>query len=490
MIRIRSRHLATVAALASPTTASAHGFGALYNLPVPFWLYGWAASATLVVSFVIAGLFLSAAPRPAALASRDISNTLWVRGLRRLLPALRLFAVFLLLLCIVTGYFGSRDPVRNFGPTFFWIIFLLLFTYMTVLLGNLYAALNPWRTIASGIGRSWQGYTHGRLRYPAWLGDWPALALYMGFIWFELFGTGKPKPLALFLAGYTLLNLGGVWLVGSRIWFRHCEFFAVFLRLVALLAPFDYRRDQTGSAGKLYLRWPLAGLVAERPAHLSTVAFALAMLATTAFDGLKATRWWVSLFWGDPTGVLTAWAGVPPINAMGVVRPWFIAWESLWLFASPFLYLGAYLATIWLAKRLTGSQRPVRSLALDFAYALLPIAIVYNVTHYATLILTHGLKIISLASDPFGWKWDLFGTALHFRAPFLPDMGAVWHTQVGLILLGHIASVWVAHLIALRVFPSRKAALLSQLPMLILMVGFTVAGLWILAQPLTVMLMR
>ena len=218
--------------------------------------------------------------------------------------------------------------------------------------------------------------------------------------------------------------------------------------LVALLAPFDYRRDETGSTGKLYLRWPLAGLVSERPAHLSTVAFALAMLSTTAFDGLKATQWWVSLFWGDPTGLLTAWAGVPPVNAIAVVRPWFIAWESLWLFASPFLYLGAYLATIWLAKRLTGSQRPMRSLALDFAYALLPIAIVYNVTHYATLILTHGLKIISLASDPFGWRWDLFDTAFEFRAPILPDMGAVWHTQVGLILFGHVVSVWVAHLIA------------------------------------------
>ncbi|MAA74759.1 MAG: hypothetical protein CMN28_08640 [Salinisphaeraceae bacterium] len=477
-------------ALIMPGVALAHGFGALYNLPVPFWLYGWSASATLIVSFVVAGVFLSGRPPRAEAAGRDISHTVWVRGLRRLLPLLRLMSVFLLLLCIATGFFGHRDPLRNFSLTFFWIIFLLLFTYLTALLGNIYAAINPWQTITGSINRPWRGYSRGRLHYPAWLADWPALVLYMGFIWFELFGTGRPQPLATFLTIYTVLNLGGVWLVGSRAWFRHCEFFGVFLRLMALLAPFDFRRDQQSGRARLRLRWPFAGLITERPTHISTVAFALAMLATTAFDGLKATQWWVSLFWGDPTGWLTAWAGAPPVNAIATLRPWFIAWESFWLFAAPFLYLGAYLVTIWLARSLTRSTRPVSQLALDFGYTLLPIAIVYNITHYATLILTHGLKIISLASDPFGWRWDLFGTALHFRAPILPDMGVVWHSQVGLILFGHIVSVWVAHLIALRIFPSRGRALLSQLPMLALMVGFTVAGLWILAQPLTVMLLR
>ncbi len=116
---------------------------------------------------------------------------------------------------------------------------------------------------------------------------------------------------------------------------------------------------------------------------------------------------------------------------------------------------------------------------------LLPIAFVYHLTHYATLILSHGLKIISLASDPFGWQWNLFGTLHSYRAPILPDMAVVWHSQVGLILIGHVVSVWVAHRVALQVFGVRGKAMLSQLPMLALMIGFTIAGLWILAQPLT-----
>ena len=238
------------------------------------------------------------------------------------------------------------------------------------------------------------------------------------------------------------------------------------------------------------LRWPFSGLLRERPNSLSTVAFALAMLSTTAFDGLRATQWWVWLFWRDTTGWLTALVGRPPISALELLRPWYIRWELFWLLISPFLYLAAYLACLWLAKQLTRSPRPLRELALDFGYSLLPIALVYHATHYSTLLLTQGLKIVSLFSDPFGWGWNLFGSAQLLRAPILPAMGTVWHTQVGLILFGHVLSVCVAHRIALRIWPGRRLALLSQLPMLLLMVAFTVAGLWILAQPLTVELMR
>lgn len=466
--------------------AAAHGFGALYNLPVPFWLYGWTAGATVVVSFLIAAVFLTGQAGTAGGGSIVLTPPPGARWLRRVLATA---AVCLLVLCMVTGYFGNRDPVRNFSMPFFWVIFLLLLPYLTVLVGNVYGLLNPWQTLVGWLGRLRRGWTRGRVGYPERLGDWPAVVLYLGFIWFELFGTGKPRALAEFLTAYTALNLFGVWLVGVRAWFRHCEFFAVFLRLVGHMAPVEYGRDDAGRR-VIRLRWPFAGLLAHRPAHLSTVVFALAMLSTTAFDGLKATQWWVRLFWGDPTGLLTQWAGAQPVKAIGLVRPWFIAWETLWLLASPFLYLGLYLLTIRLAKWLTGSPRPTRDLALDFGYTLLPIAIVYNITHYATLILTHGLKVISLASDPFGWRWDLFGTALKFRAPILPDMGVVWHSQVGLILLGHIISIWLAHVVALRVFGSRWRAFCSQVPMLALMVAFTVFGLWILAQPLTMMLLR
>lgn len=480
-MRLRLRPLAA-GALLLPLEAVAHGFGRLYNLPVPFWLYAWACGATLVLSFLLVAWFATApAAAQAAPGGREVARSI---HLRRALPALRGLSLALLLLCIATGLIGNRDPFRNFSMTFFWVWFVLGFAYLCALAGDLYAALNPWRVLADAIGRVARGYAAGRVPYPQSLGDWPALVLYLGFISIELFGHGRPASLGAALAAYTLLNLAGVWLVGARAWFAHCEFFSVFLRLVALMAPIEYRD------GGVRWRAPFSGLVHERPAHLSTVVFALAMLSTTAFDGLRATQWWVRLFWGDPTGLVTMLAGERPLLVFPMLRPWYTAWETAWLLASPFLYFALYLAFVALGKLLARSERPLRELALDFGYTLLPIALVYSVTHYATLILTQGVKIVSLASDPFGWGWNLFGTAGLWRAPILLPMGWLWHGQVVLILLGHLVSVYVAHLVALRVFPTRGRALVSQLPQLALMVLFTVAGLWILAQPLTTESMR
>lgn len=477
--------------LTVPAGAAAHGFGRLYNLPVPFWLYAWASSSALLLSFLLIGYFAVTPAGVDQAASRDLDRSALAAGLRRLRPLLQAASVFALLLSIATGAFGNRDPYRNFSMTAFWVVFLLGFTYLTALVGNLWAAVNPWRVLATGLDRVWRGYARGRLRYPEALGDWPALALYLGFIGFELFGHGRPLSLAVALAGYSLLNLLGVGLIGARDWFRHCEFFSLFLRLIALMAPLDYQAGEApGQRGRLRLRRPFTGLLQERPAQLGTVVFALAMLSTTSFDGLRATQWWVALFWWDPTGIVTALAGDRPGALYAELRPWYIRWEIFWLLASPFLYLGAYLACLSLAKAITRSPRPLRELALDFGYSLLPIALVYHMTHYATLLLNQGLKIVSLASDPFGWHWNLFGTVRLLRAPILPEMGLVWHSQAGLILFGHLVSVYLAHRVALRVFPTRRQALLSQLPMLLLMVTLTVAGLWILSQPLTVERMR
>lgn len=470
-----------------PLVAQAHGFGRLYNLPVPFWLYAWTASAVLIVSFLLAAYFAQASSESSREPGEYPHKATRLHRLRWGLPWLKALSVFLLLLCLVTAFFGNPDPYRNFSMTFFWVVFLLGFTYATAVIGNIYAAINPWRVIAETIGWCSQRYRQGLFTYPKTLGTWPALVLYLGFIWLELFGHGKPLSLGWMLLTYTGINLLGAGLVGITAWFRHCEFFSVYLRLIALMAVVDYApASSNGERATLQWRKPLVGLIQTRATQWGTVVFVLAMLSTTTFDGLRATLIWVRLFWSDPTGWVTALAGSRPIMDIAALRPWYIAWETLWLVALPLVYLGVYLVFIWLTQRLAGSQRPVRNLAFDFAYTLLPIVLVYHMTHYATLMLTQGLKILSLASDPFGWGWDIFGTAMHFRAPILPGMGLVWHTQVGLILLGHMASVYLSHRVALRVLPSRGRAFLGQLPMLLLMILFTLVGLWVLAQPLTV----
>jgi hypothetical protein len=154
------------------------------------------------------------------------------------------------------------------------------------------------------------------------------------------------------------------------------------------------------------------------------------------------------------------------------------------LFVSPFVYLAVYGLFVWLMKIVTRSTRTVRDLALQFAFTLVPIAFVYNITHYYTLLLAEEPAIVTMISDPFGLGWNLFGTAKLYRPPIILLADQVWHTQVGLILFGHIVSVYLAHLQALKLFPKGRQGVWSQLPMLALMMLLTTVGLRILSLPI------
>ncbi len=112
----------------------------------------------------------------------------------------------------------------------------------------------------------------------------------------------------------------------------------------------------------------------------------------------------------------------------------------------------------------------------------MPIAIAYQVAHYYTYLLIQGQGIISHLSDPFGWGWDLFGTAGCEIRIGIVDAAFVWYSQVVLIVAGHVIAVYLAHLISLRLFGDPKRALRSQFPMLALMILYTISSLWILSQ--------
>jgi hypothetical protein len=485
---VRAREFPAAALLAGvllPLPAGAHSFGRMYNLPVPLWLYLYGAAAALLLSFLVVAWFVASPVQHGAGAGVELGQRPWLRMLRRLhLPELcRGLSLLGLLLCIASGLFGTQNPYVNFNMTAFWVGFVLGLSYLTALLGDLYAWLNPWRTLADAQAWLARRLLPGRrapLRYPPALAWWPALGLYLAFIWIELFGYLKPLPLSLTLLAYTGLNLLGAALFGRAAWFRHGELFAVYLGLVARMAPLQHGPARSG----LRLRWPFAALLDEGLPHLSLLLFVLFMLSSTAFDGLRETVPWVKLFWGDVYGLLKPWVGDNFIAAYAGLRPWFLAWESAALLLSPFLYLAVYRLFVWLMRLLTASKRSLRELALRFGPCLLPIALVYNVSHYYTLLLTQGVKLPALASDPLGRGWNLLGTRDWFSAAVIPDAGVVWHVQVGLIVLGHIVSVYLAHLEALRLFPERRRATLSQVPMLLLMVAFTTAGLWILSQPI------
>ena len=469
----------------------AHSFGVVYTLPVPFWLYGWGASAALVASFLVVGYFSQQRPAGTQPWTRDISHSPFIVVLRkiRFIGLLRALSVGALALCIATGLWGSPEAYDNFNMTFFWIVFVLGFSYLTALVGNLFDAISPWKILSLLIGKLSATYERGLFTYPLRLAYWPALLAYIGFIWIELFGKTSPESLAWLLVFYSVWNIVGAGVFGRRDWFAYCEFFAVFLRLLATMAPIDYRAGEGNSSSRLLLRKPFSGTLSIPVSQLSLVVFILFMLSSTAFDGLHETLVWKKLFWRDLyLSHLQYLTSTNPLAAFPAMARLYGHWQSVWLVVSPFLYLAIYMLFIALTRYAASNQSAVtpstRELALRFAPSLLPIALVYHIAHYYTLIQTQGVKIINLASDPFGNSSDWFGTANWLRGSIVPDLTTVWHSQVGLIVLGHIVSVYLAHRIALTTFPKHKQALRSQLPMLVLMVFFTTAGLWILSKPI------
>ena len=177
--------------------AEAHSFGVIYNLPIPFWMYAFAASATLALSFLMIGFFISGKGSKPILQGREIEAVVphitWT--------IFRYLSVFLLALTILTGIFGTERPLNNFSMTFFWVGFVLGFAYLTAMIGNVYDFISPWRFICDAIGRFLPLFFRGHVRYPPWLAYYPALLLYMVFIWLELLGLTTPRTLGLILLG-------------------------------------------------------------------------------------------------------------------------------------------------------------------------------------------------------------------------------------------------------------------------------------------------
>lgn len=437
-----------------PESVSAHAFGVLYNLPVPFWLYLYGAAGALIVSFLVIGYFVTNSTGRFSYPERQ-----WKLNFGWLTDLLKILSIIFWVLAIFAGFLGTQSPVDNFNMTFFWVIFLLGLTYLVAIFGDLWDVLNPWKISSEWLEKI-LGKGDGLVKYPKRLGYLPALLFYFILIWLELFGVVTPLKLSLSILIYTILNFLGIILVGRKDWFEYFEFFSVFFKIIAKISPVEKRE------GKIYLRPPFVGAVKNESFDISLVIFILFMLSSTAFDGFHSTIPAVRFFeflGGDNFQII----------------------QKLSLFLAPFLYFLIYIALMWVAKILTSIKISTLELSKRFAFSLIPIAFVYNFAHYFTLLLTQGQDIIRIISDPFGLNWNLFGTADYSVNLAVINAGFVWHTQVAAILIGHIAAVLVAHIIALEVFPSHKKALLSQIPMLILMVMYTVSGLWILSQPIT-----
>jgi hypothetical protein len=453
----------------------AHALVARQDLPIPAWLFAWAASVVLIVSFFA----LSAGWRTPRLEQDNwrpfgegLSRALLNRGTEVLAGAI---GVFLLGVAVWSGLHGTEDPTTNFSLTFLFVTCWLGFPLFSVLVGDVFRPFNPWRAIGRVFGGAFQAFAGQRaahLAYPEWLGRWPAAAGLVAFVWLEIVygASGVSVGLtpheagiaALAYSGYTLAMMA---LFGAEEWASRGETFSVYFNMFSQLAPLEVRD------GRLGRRRPFSA--ATRWATVpGSVAMVVASIATTSFDGAQEGALKDAI---NSTFNRLVDAGASLSNALRMTDSIYIAVCLLGV-AALFL-LGVQ------GMRTVRNAPPARRLRSGFAHTLIPIAFAYLVAHYFSLfVFQEQAQFTYLLSDPLGNGSDIFGTASRGIDYGLIGATGVWYVQVAALVTGHVCGLTMAHDRAIAWWEDYRQASRSQYWMLAVMVGFTCFGLYLLSS--------
>jgi hypothetical protein len=448
-----------------PSTAVAHGLVGKQDLPIPRWLFAWAAAIVLVVSFVALALLW-----PSPRWQRTPESSL-VRLPRLVDPLCGAVGVAIFVLAVYAGLAGNPSANENLLPTLVFVIFWVGLPIVSFLFGDVFRALNPWRAIGRLSG--WLVARVGRaappepLPYPRRLGYWPAAIGIVAFVWVELIYSGRtdPSKLALLALAYAVVQLVGMSIYGVDAWSRRADAFGVYFGLFARLSP---------------LRWTRRALHGRRPfsaaAEFEVLPGAAALICfaigTTSFDGFSLHALWTSI----------AHTLQDAFRALGLTPGTALQWAfTIGLLGVVGLVYGFYRLGIE-GVRTIAPDRSAGELAGAFAHTLIPIALAYVIAHYFGLLAYQGQAIAYLASDPLGDGTNLFGTANAAIDYTWISATAVWYVQVATLVTGHAIALALAHDRALALYGATKAAVRSQYWMLAIMVGFTCLALWLLSE--------
>lgn len=462
---------AAVLAWLTPVLVSAHGFGQRIDLPVPLYLYMFGGGAVVALSFILLGLLptrvseaLYAYPRS------NLSKLSWFRAISSpiALKPLRVVLVVVLIASTASGLFGTQSAAFNLLPTVVWILFAIGITFTTAFFGNIWSVINPFKTLyeyAEALLAKF-GVTWKPVMTIEGQNVWPAIVFFFGFRWIENVSlmSANPQFLGACVLFYSILTFAGMAVFGKNEWLTKADPFSVFFGFLSRFSITESRKDDGKS--QVYLRPPAVGLL-NHSATKSETLFVLLMLSSVAADGMLTTPLFQNTY----------------SNLLGFGLPWFFV-GTLGLGGLFFVFAVVYYVFSFLTKVISGDSSSTIEVAQRFVFSLLPISIAYEVAHYISILVIEGQRVLYLISDPFGLGWNLFGTA-HYQISYTAlNLKFLWNIQVALIVIGHVIAVLIAHTIANRFFKDGHKTLVSQYPMLALMVFYSCLSLWIMAQPI------
>jgi polyferredoxin len=490
---IRAVAPSLLAVLAVVATAAAHGSSERYPLPAPLWLWVVGAAAIVASSFVVIAPLVRGPAVPGRYGKINLLR--WKAGRLLVHPRVwlagQMVSSALLVLIVAAGVIGTQNPMRNLAPAAIWGVGWVGLACLSALVGDAWKVVNPWSALFAAVTRFVAGGSNDRatVAYPRSLACWPAVGLFGAFVWTEFVYDDRaiPARLALLTIGYSVITWTGMAIFGRAVWLRHGDPFAVAFGVLARFAPTELRvndpagcrhcasecagqddgcvncvecfRRAPGAGRELNLRPFAAGLLSSERVSSSSATFVMLLVASVIFDGFTATPPWstieASLYALAPGGPDLRLTTVATAGLLGVVG----------------LFLVVYRVMACAVGR-------------AFVLSLVPIAVAYHVAHHLAYLLTQGWLAIRLVSDPFGFGWDLLGTA-DLRADLgLVDARFSWYTAVAAIVIGHIVAVYVSRATALQQRAGARAAVLGQLLVLLFLVASTTTGVWIIAQPI------
>lgn len=426
----------------------AHGIGGRSDLPLPGWLFSWGAAVVLAVSFFGLAALWNEPKLETAEARRLFSVPSLIEPLCGLLGLLA-FA-----LAVYFGFVGEQDLATNLLPTLIFVFFWTMLPMASALLGDVFRPFNPWRFVGLTAHRLRARLGHGeqnaapRFAYPEILGRWPAVVGLLAFGWIELVSGNdgkKPALLASLALAYFVFQLIGMSLFGARRWLDRGDAFGVYFEFFSRISPLTVRE------GKFSLRMPLSGLTDITPAA-GTVAFVATMIGITVYDGVERGGVWQSIAGADPSTLV----------------------KTLGLICAVLLVAGFYRLGV-LGMEGAHIGKSTKELSQMFAPSLIPIALGYLVAHYFSFMVFTGQALPHVIAHPMGDSGEA-------SIDYFISSRAIWWIQVAALLSGHVAGLVVAHDKATAVWGKARAAAQSQTWMLVVMVGFTSLGLWLLSQ--------
>jgi hypothetical protein len=434
----------------------AHGLGGSNDLPVPYTFALIGAAWALTFTFAVVALAWKRPrfePGKPGHALPDAMTTLVDARLTRWLVAglALLFAVWVLLV----GVFGPQTQANGLLGAFYVLLWVGLVA-LSLVFGPVWRVISPVRTVYVVLRRCLpERLSRPRFSYPESWGYRPAALGLFAFVWMELASPDSASVFAvkMWLLIYTLVLLVGAWLCGQR-WLARVDPFGVYSMAVSRLSPF-WRNAETG---KIVVGNPFDHLP-SLPVRPGVLAMLAVLLGSTAFDSFSASPTWRDF----ADGVARGAHGVPETVTSSALRT-----------VGLILFISVVALTFSFAARATGGvdaeQR--RALPGQMAHSLIPIVVGYIFAHYLTYLVERGQQAVIALADPISRDWHV--------AYILSMHPAVLSTiKVTCVVTGHIVAVIAAHDKALRLLPPANQ-LTGQLTMMLVMVGYTFMGLYLL----------